>query len=153
MAVWWVYWILNHYHYGSQNYGVCRILGLRTSKWLCVIVTSVLMTGPWLLHVKWWWWPWFALIVFDFNHWLVDIGLSSRVSQRWCLFLAAVAALGCIGFAWKVPRIDHIDTWFVPWIIKLRWGIGIAHFLYSRWVWKLSDPQVRATISRDLGMV
>lgn len=29
-------------------------------------------------------------------------------------------------------------------------GIGFVHFLYSRWIWKLSNPLVRATIGRDL---
>jgi hypothetical protein len=51
---------------------------------------------------------------------------------------------------WKAPRADHIATMAIPWIIKARWGVGIAHFLYSRWIWKLSDPRVRATIWCDL---
>jgi hypothetical protein len=62
----------------------------------------------------------------------------------------AVIPFGLIGFIWKIPMPDHIVTVFAPLIIKARWGVGIAHFLYSRWIWKLSDPQVRATIGQDL---
>jgi hypothetical protein len=148
MLIWWVYWLWNIYHFGAQHYGVCRIFGARVPKWFCIGGTAVIMAaGPLLIHAGWW--RWFMLVAIDFNHWLVDIALSSRVSRcRW-LFIAGVAALGCIGFAWKLPRVDGIATMFMPWIIKARWGVGIAHFLYSRWVWKLSDPQVRATIGRD----
>jgi hypothetical protein len=147
--IWWIYWLWNIYHFGAQHYGVCRIFGLRVPKWLCVSGTSVIMVGGSLLiHAEWW--RWVSLVAIDFNHWLFDIGLSSRVSRCWWLFVAVVAVAGCIGFAWKIPRSDHIATMFVPWIIQARWGVGIAHFLYSRWIWKLSDPQVRATIGKDL---
>ncbi len=147
--IWWIYWTWNIYHFGAQHYGVCRIFGLRVPKWLCVGVTAMLMVGvPWLIHAGWW--RWFALVAIDFNHWLVDIGLSSRVSRHRWLFIAAVAALGCTGFAWKVPRADHIATMFIPGLIKARWGIGIAHFLCSRWIWKLSDPRIREMIGKEL---
>jgi hypothetical protein len=149
MVTWCVYWLWNIYHFGAQHYGVCRIFGLRVPRWLCVSGTAAIMAGgPLLIHAGWW--RWLTLVAIDFNHWLVEIGLSSRVSRCWWLFLGCVLALGCVGFLWKVPRADGIATMFVPWIIKARWGVGIAHFLYSRWVWKLSDPRVRATIGKDL---
>lgn len=173
--IWWIYWLWNIYHFGAQHYGVLQLYRRRVSgqrlvysipnrhlragrisrnrrrlnMGFCVGGTAAIMVGlPWLVPAGWV--RWFLLIAIDFNHWLVDISLSSRVSRHWQLFLASVLLLGCIGFAWKVPRSDHIATMFVPWIIQARWGVGIAHFLYSRWVWKLSDPQVRATIGRDL---
>jgi hypothetical protein len=149
MVIWWVYWVWNIYHFGAQHYGVSRNFGLRVPKWLCVGSTAALVVGgPWLIDAGWW--RWFALVAIDFNHWLVDIGLSSRLSRRSWLFLAGVAALGCIGFAWKVPYPNHIATRFVPWVIQARWGVGIAHFLYSRWVWKLSDRRIRETIGNEL---
>jgi hypothetical protein len=149
VVVWWVYWAWNIYHFGAQHYGVSRIFGLRVPKWLCVGGTAILMAGvPWLIHPEWW--PWFALVALDFNHWLVDIGLSSRVFKRWWLFILSLIPLGCAGFLFEVPRADTIVMPFVPWIIKARWGVGIAHFLYSSWVWKLSDPQVGATIGKEL---
>lgn len=154
--VWWawiVYWPWNIWHYSLQNYGVCRILGWGVNKWVIVGATSAVMatsTGPFWdspFPSPWVFWVW--LFAIEFNHWLVDIGLSSRVSRHWWLFLAAVLAVGCVGFAWKVPRADHIATLAIPWVIKARWGVGIAHFLYSRWVWKFSDPQVRTLIGRN----
>jgi hypothetical protein len=152
LPMWWagaIYWPWNIYHFGAQHYGVGRLLGWRTSRWWCVGVTAAIMAGgPLLIHDEWM--RWFFLFAIDFNHWLVDIGLSSRVSRRWWLFLAAVAALGCIGFTFQAPRTDHNATRAIPWVIQARWGVGIAHFLYSRWVWKLSDPRVRATIGKDL---
>jgi hypothetical protein len=78
MLIWWVYWSWNIYHFGAQHYGVFRIFGVRAPKWLCVGGTAILMAGvPWLIHAGSW--RWFALFALDFNHWLVDIGLSSRV--------------------------------------------------------------------------
>jgi hypothetical protein len=128
----WVYWVWNIYHFGAQHYGVSRILGWRVPRWACVGGTAVLMIVP--IHSVWF--KWFCLFALDFNHWLVDIGLSSRVSQRWWLFMAAVLALGCIGFAFKVPRIDHVATLNVEWVLKARLGAGIVHFLYSARIWK-----------------
>jgi hypothetical protein len=148
IVIWWVYWIWNIYHFGAQHYGVARIFGLRVPKWLCVGATAALMVGMPFLHTTWWYWV--SIFAIDFNHWLVDIGVSSRVSRHCWLFIAAVGVLGCVGFTWKTPHADHIATVAVPWIIHARWGFGIAHFLYSRWIWKLSDPQVRATIGQDL---
>jgi hypothetical protein len=146
--IWWVYWAWNIYHFGAQHYGVSRILGWPVPRWVCVGGTAAIMWGgPHVIHAGWW--QWFALIVIDFNHWLVDIGLSSRVSRCWWLFIVGVAALGCLGFAWKVPRDDHIATMAIALVIKARWGVGIVHFLYSRWIWKLNDPQVRAIMGRE----
>ncbi len=144
--VWWVYWVWNAFHFGSQHYGVSRIMRWRVDREFIIAATMVLMLWvPFVFPVAWWW-KWVMLVAIDFNHWITDIGLSSRVLRYWWLFLPAVLALGCVGFAWKVPRADHIATMFIPWVIKARWGVGIAHFLYSRWEWKLSDPQVRAAI-------
>jgi hypothetical protein len=147
--IFWVYWGWNIYHFGAQHYGVGRLLGWRGSRWWYIGVTAAIMAGmPLLIHAGWW--RWVVLVAIDFNHWLVDIGLSSRVSLVWWLFLPAIIGLGCVGFLWKVPRADHIATMMIPWVLQARWGVGIAHFLYSRWIWRLSDPQVRATIGRDL---
>lgn len=34
--------------------------------------------------------------------------------------------------------------------VGFRLGLGFVHFLYDRWIYKLSNPQVRATIGRDI---
>jgi hypothetical protein len=149
VVVMWVYLAWNIYHFGAQHYGISRIFGLRSSRWLCVGGTAVLMVGgPMIVDAGWW--GRISLFAIEFNHWLADIGLSSRVSHCWWLFVAGVTALGCIGFLWQVPRADHIATLAIPWAIQARWGVGIAHFLYSRWVWRLSDSRVRAAIGKDL---
>ena len=135
MVVWWIYWVWNIYHFGAQHYGVSRLLGWRVPRWICVGGTAAIMVGgPLLIH--WGWWRWVALVVIDFQHWLVDIGLSSWVSRKRWVFVVGLAALGCVGLAWKAPRADHIATLAVPLIIQARWGVGIAHFIYSRWVWR-----------------
>jgi hypothetical protein len=150
MLIWWVYWVWNAFHFGAQHYGVIRILGRRVDREFIIAATMVLMLWVPLAIPQPWWWRWFMLVAIDFNHWLIDIGLSSRVSRRWWLFLLAVIPFGLAGFLWKVPRADHIATLAIPWVVQARWSVGIAHFLYSRWVWKLSDPQVRAAIGKEL---
>lgn len=145
MVIWWVYWLWNVYHFGAQHYGVLRIFGVRIPKWLCVAVTAAIMVGgPLAIHAAWW--KWLVLFAIDFNHWLVDLGLSLKVSPYWWLLTLVVIPAGLAGFLWKAPRVDHIATLAIPWVIQARWGVGIAHFLYSRWVWKLSDPRVREAI-------
>lgn len=49
-----------------------------------------------------------------------------------------------------VPTPGGMMIRVIPVLICGRLGLGFVHFLYSRWVWKFSDPRVRATISRDL---
>lgn len=151
LPLWWawaIYWPWNIYHFGAQHYGVARIFGMRLSKWVPIGATAVIMGvggGPfWPAQIHAVWWHWFILFAIDFNHWLVDIGLSARVSKYWWLFALLLVPFGLIGFLWMVPRADHIATRFIPWVIQVRWGVGITHFLYSRWVWKLSDPRVAA---------
>ncbi len=146
----WVYWAWNTYHFGAQHYGVARILGWHPPRWAVIGGTAAIICGGALLHSVWW--KWFALFAIDFNHWLVDIGLSSRVSRCWWLFLAAVLALGCVGFAFKVPRIDHVATLNVEWVLKARLGAGFVHFAYSRWLWQLSNSQIRAVVAPALSM-
>ena len=84
------------------------------------------------------------------NHWIVDIGVSSRVSnQRW-LFIAGVLLAGMVGFLWMVPTSNGMMIQVIPIILGARLGVGFVHFLYSRWVWNFSDPAVSATIGRSV---
>jgi hypothetical protein len=55
-----------------------------------------------------------------------------------------------VGFVWASPTPPGNVIRIVPVIICARIGLGFVHFLYDRWLWKLSDPRVRATIGRDL---
>jgi len=85
--------------------------------------------------------------ILSFNHWLVDIGLSSRVARRHFGFIAAVLLIGVV---WALLRNGPLSVRLVPQIIVIRAGIGMVHFIYSARIWQFSDPQVRATIGRDL---
>ena len=151
-----LYGALNIYHFGAQHFGVASLYrswrspDARVIGWLaCVGVTALAMTALPVLLGDYRWVVVF-LLGLEFSHWVTDIGLSSRVSGHWWAFAATVCVIGCVGFLWKIPRADHIATLALPLVIKARWGVGIVHFLYSAWVWKLSDPQIRAAIGGSI---
>jgi hypothetical protein len=151
--VWW-----NAWHFGSQHFGVASLLGWRSGpRWLrrlgIILSTMLLMLVPinslLILMVN-------ELI--SFAHWTTDIGLSTWAG-RWRISLLVVLLCGVIGFLWKTVVSDpHLcgvkpactAVWSVPLLLSLRYGLGFWHFLMSRWVWKLGDPQVRATIGKKL---
>jgi hypothetical protein len=94
------------------------------------------------------------------NHWLTAIGLCSHVDgQRRnvtpLIFAASVIAAGIILYwslmwngAWSWNLRDMIRVTAV--IFCIRAGIGFWHFLQDRWLWKFSEPEVRATIGKEL---
>jgi hypothetical protein len=100
------------------------------------------------------------------NHWLVAIGLSSHVHARdrsAVVFSAALIGFGTIVFALLFIALPFCGLYStsgpapLPWWVRatipavsLRLGLGFVHFLYDRWLWKLSDPMVRAMIGKDL---
>jgi hypothetical protein len=93
----------------------------------------------------------FLLVAFSVNHWVVDIALSARVTKHYWLFLGIVLVfLGPIGFFWITPTSYAMMIYPIPLIIGARMGLGFVHFLYSGWIWKLSNPKVRATIGQVL---
>ena len=144
-----VYWTWNIYHFGMQNFGVASLYGVGKDRRLRMIVCvglTVLGVGiqP-LLHD-----PSYDMLItgiFSFNHWLVDIGLSSRVARGHWGFIALVLV---IGVAWLALRNSVLSVHIVPQIIVIRYGIGFWHFIDSARIWKLSDPEVRAAIGQDL---
>jgi hypothetical protein len=99
-----------------------------------------------------WWQPIIGTAVYSLNHWLVAIGLASHVySGRWhWAFVVAMLLVGAVGFFWLIPTPNGTLLRVIPIIVSARLGLGFAHFLYDRWLWKLTDPRVRATIGRDL---
>lgn len=154
----WIYWIWNIYHFGMQNFGVVQLYrrnGRRnprqrsTDKYACLAITAFGMVAlPAITHSSQ-----VALLclgIFSFNHWMVAIGLCSTVSGRGWLFVAVILLLGSVGFVWMIPTSAGNMIRVIPVIICARMGLGFVHFLYDRWIWKLSDPQVRATIGADL---
>jgi hypothetical protein len=109
----------------------------------------------------------FAIIAL--NHWLVAIGIASHIHARsqgpgvrgqgrsWLFALAVMGvgfALFCALFVdfTKVPThgLSTAALSFTVTAVSIRLGLGFVHFLYDRWLYKLSDPQVRATIGKDV---
>jgi hypothetical protein len=154
----WIYWVWNIYHFGMQNFGVLQLyrrnsLGNRrlrlVDKYGCLAITAFGMAAlPAVTHS-----PRVALLclaVFSFNHWMTSVGLCSAASGRGWPFIAAILLLGSVGFVWMIPTSLGNVIRVIPVIICARMGLGFVHFLYDRWVWKLSDPQVRAVIWPEL---
>jgi hypothetical protein len=148
-----VYFVWNGWHFGMQLFGVSclyakprdqdarlrralLIVGLFVAQYAAVVVVPPS--------------PQIQLLIFgivSFNHWLVDIGLSSQASGwRWG-FIPLVLVIGVV---WLVLRNGPLSVQVVPQIIAIRAGIGMIHFVYSARIWQLNDPQVRAAISTDL---
>jgi hypothetical protein len=109
----------------------------------------LLLFGPWVFAIN------------GANHWLAAIGLAShahgnQTGRSPALFATFLIAVGVAAFwlmfwrigtfSWNLREMMQLAT---P-VLSFRLGIGFVHFLYDRWVWKLSDPQVQATIGRDL---
>jgi hypothetical protein len=100
----WVYLIWNGYHFGVQNFGVLSLyrhkrysarrrqidmLLCLASRALGVYVLPIL-AGSQSLALR-------CVGGFSFNHWLVALGLASRVSRHTWLFVTAMLAAGAVG--------------------------------------------------------
>ena len=70
-------------------------------------------------------------------------GLTIAGAAVFCLLFVSLSALPTYGFSVEVLH-------FTVTVVGLRLGLGFVHFLYDRWIYKLSDPRVRATIGADL---
>lgn len=137
------YLVWNFYHFSMQNYGVLRLCGVDVGRWgkpVAFLGTAVAIK--------------FMPLMMSVNHWITDIGLSLRVISRKWWFLYILIVLSPVVFLWNFATPDGIGVRRMEGVVivfvGLRLAIGFVHFLYSRWVWQLSDPQVRATIGRDL---
>jgi hypothetical protein len=159
-----LYAVWNLYHAGAQNFGFFCLYrrrgfsGLKKLMVLAACVTGTVVTVHFLprvtpsnhAHLTF-------LLVFGavtVNHWLGAIGLSSHVwanhtgRSPW-IFVAVVLVLGC-AIAYAVHYSFYISAGAFLGALGLRAAVGMWHFCQDRWMWKLSDPQVRATIGCDL---
>jgi hypothetical protein len=93
---------------------------------------------------------WFAVV--SLNHWLTAIGLASHIQKRFPPYIFAVGLMagGLVFFCTLFVNFATGALYFTVTAVGLRLSLGFVHFLYDRWVYKFSDPQVRATIGRDL---
>jgi hypothetical protein len=142
----------NAYHYGMQNFGVLSFWKRPKHRWLAIAACLLTMSVPMLLVAYLqlsWSWLFVVVAATSFNHWVVDIGLSWRASrQRW-LFLGGILLVGLVGFVWYEPT-SHGFHRRSDELLQVAMAVGFVHFLYSRWVWNMSNPKVRATIGADL---
>ena len=153
------YWSWNAWHYAMQNFGVLSIWAGRMTcdtrvKVILVILclTIAAMSAAALYpdngeHQKI---LLFVINALSFNHWLTDIVLSGRVSKRAWLFFVMLLPIGCIGLVELLPGSAHLSRHIVGLALAAFYGTGYTHFYYSAWVWKLSDPQVRAAVGPSL---
>jgi hypothetical protein len=139
------YLVWNFYHFSMQNYGVLRLAGIHFGRWGKLIA----FVGT-ALSLK------FMPLAVGANHFITDIVLSWRVVSYKIWFVCVLAIASPLVFLWQFATPDgtpgRLMVGPVIVFVGMRWGVGFVHFLYSRWVWKLSDPQVRATIARDLAI-
>jgi hypothetical protein len=140
----WVYTIWNAYHFGMQNFGIISLLRDRRSSWqrtcdmtwTCGVTLVAMLLTPGMV---------------EFNHWITELGLCGRVSRHALFLIASMLAFGALGFLWMVPTPQGMLMWVIPVLLGSQIGLGFWHFLQDRWMWKLSDPRVRATIGQSLG--
>jgi hypothetical protein len=152
----------NLYHAGAQNFGfLClyrrRGYANRTQK-LAILATCIAITVM-VGHEASRLFGYQAVFLFCFglitiNHWLAAIGLSAHVHARhrrcsplW--FAAGVILAGSL-LVWAFYAGLQYSIHVAILALCLRGALGIWHFLQDRWIWKLSDPLVRATIGADL---
>jgi len=167
------YAIWQLYHFGSQNFGVVMLysrlngwpISRAAAKWICVLLTSAMMLPAYLFlfRVPQGHFPGSANLVppeyaaflmlgsISVMHWLVSIGLGQRVIEvRWRLWLPMLLLLGCVGFLWQEATPHSTTIHAIPWIISLRFGLGLVHFMYDGWIWHRDSPAMRAIWSTDL---
>jgi hypothetical protein len=130
---------------------------------LCFLVTCAFMTAiPMLADPAMLWLPWKPVTIpwwiipigmgfFSFNHWLVAIGLGSRVYRCAWAFLCIVGVLGFSGFFWKMIVVQHTFMNVMPLVMATVMGLHLGpHYVYDRGSHRLSDPLVRATIGKAI---
>jgi hypothetical protein len=141
------YFAWNIYHFGMQNFGLASLYvrgGDREMRGvICLLLTAF---GMGIVPLLWQDQKvtMFCTGIFSFNHWLADIGLSSRV-VRWHWGFIALVLL--VGFVWLILRQGPLSGRAVPQIMVIRYGIGMIHIIYSARIWRLSNPEIRAAIA------
>jgi hypothetical protein len=92
------------------------------------------------MAASWWVGLWIFAIVLV-NHWLVAIGLASRVrsegdERSFAVTVAALSLGGAALFAALFLRDPSLGMRLTAWAIGIRIGLGFVHFLYDRWLYR-----------------
>jgi hypothetical protein len=133
---------------------VVTALGPLLTLWWAFWANGAAHRWPWLPKVPLWPGLW-AFALLSMNHWLVSIGLASHVFSRrtrrplW-LFAAAIILAGAALFGVLFIDFRTLSVRITAVAVSLRLGLGFVHFLYDRWLYKFSDPVVRATVGKDV---
>jgi len=158
--VWWVnvYILWNFYHAGAQNFGILCLyrhksfIGWTKPLVLAFVVALTVLFGHEGGRI------FVSLAAFNagfffISHWFQAIGMSAHVwgRHRGCSPLWFVGAVMIVGAVMATGIVFGMQSGVITLMItiaSLRVGLGMWHFLQNGWVWKLSDPQVRATIGQ-----
>lgn len=141
-----LYLLWNVWHYSAQNMGVLQLI--YRNKFINLPVALIGTTAAF----------WISPIALSVVHWLTDIGLSGYVLRRRGLvllvFLALIFAGSPVALLWETTHNgeiwDRALTPFVTMLLGLRMSVSGAHFLTSGLIWRLSNPQIRTAIGREL---
>jgi hypothetical protein len=95
-----------------------------------------------------------VVVISSFNHWLVAIGLSGHIdgNRRKGSPLPAVCGVSLLGMglAFLLFFTPYLRANFFSVLLGFSAALGIVHFLYDRWLYKISDARVAATIGSDM---
>jgi hypothetical protein len=151
----WIYFMWNVWHFASQNYGLLRLWQMRRGwtwqpDWPFVMAVTIVGMVVWpALASDPWHWRLINLAIFAIPHWVSEIFLTSWASTRWKIFAPLILAAGCVGLLWITPRPTGMPVVGVLWVCW-RTGLGFVHFIYDGLLWRFKDPEVRATIGKNL---
>jgi hypothetical protein len=143
-----LFMLWNFYHYGSQNFGLWRLWRRgrgrrRLQRASCVGGTIAGMIAL----------PRIAPVLLPFEvllHGLPAIWLAAKASRRPILFWLAMLLIGAIITGALVAGVLYGSLAIAMVAVATRVGLGLVHFLYDRWVWRLSDPRVWTIIGGDI---
>jgi hypothetical protein len=163
----WVYWRvlgldrghMQTFYFLAAAAGVVAML-LTETRWsprILFIVADAVGLMFFLQSFLW------GFAIWNINHWFVAIGLSSHVygvqrGRSPAPFVLGLLAASVLVFWLIFGSGVNLTTLFDPKfavqttiiLMSARYGVAFTHFLYDRWLWQFSNPDVRATIGKDL---
>lgn len=147
------------FYIGAGLLGIVAMLMLET-RWSPRIVFILADAAGLMLFLQAGLW---GFAIWSVNHWLVAIGLSSHVyavdRRRSAAPFIVGLLLASIGVFWLIFGAGlNLAAIFDPKFVvrttmiamSVRYGVAFTHFLYDRWLWQFSNPEVRATVGKDL---
>lgn len=104
-----------------------------------------------------------AFAIISLNHWFVAIGLASHVDANancrspWPFAMMVMGVgfvLFCVLFfdpaGVRTHGLSSAALSFTATAVGFRLGLGFCHFLYDRYLYQFSKPEIRRTIGADM---